>query len=298
MATIHHATAKQAASKGVILTSTEDEVTAHRPEPNRRVVLPFDPEEHESLTDRAKDAWVALDDILAYEAEHPATRIGQDEGDFVAYQSASDGGSPIEEICRDPDLADLFESLADPEVNGQEVEDDEEPEDRGSVVPAKYKAEYAARGNPNHCGDWLAETLATLCRVLDEHGKEITDIDRLEAIANANDVAPARYGKLGMASNGWQGRFRMTIRNMLVPRVAAKGFLFVPEGHGTDSDREFKAPAAWCLSHSPKPKEAAGKAAPKAKAKAAKKPKLDGIKAASDAVRASKAKEAARKGGK
>jgi hypothetical protein len=301
MATIHHATVKSAAAKGVILTLGEGMVTAHRPEPNRRVEMHIDYEGDEptqqEATERAKDAWVALTDILAYEAEHPGVRIETEDGDFVGY------GKDREEIARDPDLADLFESLD--EAAGQEVEgEDDGEEDRGSVVPAKYKKLYAERGDPNHCGDWLAGTLAGLCRVLNEHGKETTDLDRLETIAAANDVEPARYGKLGIATNGWQGRYRMTIRNMLTPRVAAKGFLFVPEGCGSDSDAELRAPREWCEAHSPKVKakadpkaavkknEGAGKASAKTQAK--KKDPLAGVKAATAAVKASRAKKAAK----
>lgn len=308
MSTIHHATVKAAASKGVILTSDGDTVTAHRPEPNRRVTLTVEePEGDEAsqgeLTERAKDAWVNLDDTIEYELSHSGLRIDQIDGDFVAYQVK---GKQRDEIARDPDFGDLIQTL-DEHYEGAETGEGDEEDTTGSVVPAKYKKLYAERGDPAHCGDWLALTLAKLCRVL-EDGKETTDLDRLEAIANANDVAPARYGKLGVATNGWQGRFRMTIRNMLVPRIAAKGHLFVPEGCGVDSDQELQAPRQWCLEHSPKAKpkadakasvkknEGAGKASAKTKAKG--KPKIDGVAAATAAVKASKAREAARRAGK
>jgi hypothetical protein len=228
---IHHSTVKSAAVKGVILTQGEGMVVAHRPEPNRRVELNIEYEGDEptqvEATERAKDAWVALDDILAYEEDHSGIRIVTEEGEFVAYHYAN--GKQGDEIARDNDLPDLYESIEELKGEGAEAADEDEEETTGSVVPAKYKKEYAERGDPNHCGDWLALTLAKLCRVLNEKGKETTDLDRLEAIANANDVNPARYGKLGVATNGWQGRFRMTVRNMLTPIVASKGFLFVPE---------------------------------------------------------------------
>lgn len=308
MTSIHHAVVRSAASKGVVLTQDEDHVTAHMPEPNRRVTLEveYDTEQptQTDVTDRARDAWDILTNLMAFEAEHPGIRIEQEDGDFVGYAALDGkirltGDGEKDEIARDPEFEDLIETLnehlaeQDADEGGEDAEDDDES--TGSVVPTKYKAEYAARGNPNHCGDWLAETLASLCRVLDEHGKEVTDIDRLETIANANDVAPARYGKLGLATNGWQGRFRMTIRNMMVPRIAAKGFLFIPEGCSkTGEEQTLMAPKAWALAHSPKPKvkaspkaavskdEGAGK--PSAKTKAAK--GQAGVKAATEAVRA------------
>jgi hypothetical protein len=310
MSTIHHAKIKSAASKGVILTYDEGEctVTAHMPEPNRRVTLEVEPEGDEptqaELTERAGDAWSALADILAYEEDHPKLTIRQETGDFVAYHRSGRGIG--EEIARDPEIADLFETMQENEHGGEA--DDDEPDETGSVVPAKYKKEYAERGDPAHCGDWLAITLKDLCRVL-EDGKEVTDLDRLQAIAQANDVDPARYGKLGLATNGWQGRFRMTVRNMLTPRVAAKGFLFIPEGADSKGERELNAPRQWCVEHSPKPKavktpdpKAATTKNPGAgKASAKTKTKVDGIAAATAAataaVKASKAKEAARRTG-
>jgi hypothetical protein len=293
---IHHATVKSAASKGVILTIENDEaVRAFRPEPNRFVEMTIEDEEA-NVTELAKDAWVALDDILAWEAEHPGRRILTEDGDFVGYYH--DAGGLGEELARDPDLNDLFETLENVQAEEENDGDEDEGRESGSVVPDKYKKEYAARGNPNHCGDWLADTLAHLCRVKDEGGKEVTDLDRLETIANANDVAPERFGKLGVETRGWQGRFRMTIRNMLVPRVATKGFLFVPEGCGYDADTEVKAPSEWVLRHSPKPKPAK---APKPEAAVAKNPGAGkkgtkkaaeerGLAAANKAVKNAKAK--------
>lgn len=276
MASIHHATVKSANAKGYALTYDEDanEVTAHHVESNRRVTLEVEGLDDELegsqstqtvITERAKDAMGNLADILDYEADEFAqkklpSRIEQEDGDFVAYYYK--GRTKGDEIARDPDLADLFETLRE---NGHEEEEDDEPETSGSVVPDKYKKLYKERGNPNHCGDWLAETLAKYCRVLNEKGKEVTDIDRLEAIANANGVAPERFGKLGVETNGWQGRFRMTVRNLLTKVVADKGFLLIPEGAGSDSDLELKAPREWCAEHATKEKSKAGPKAAVAK---------------------------------
>lgn len=267
MAGIHHATVKSANAKGYALSFDENthEVTAHHVESNRRVTLEVDDGSDEGLettaiTDRAKEAMANLADILDFEADEFVQkklpcRIEQEDGDFVAYHFK--GRTKGDEIARDPELADLFETLREQTPE----EDDEEPEQGGSVVPQKYKELYKERGDPNHCGDWLAVQLASLCRVINEKGKEVTDIDRLEAIANANGVSPERFGKLGVETNGWQGRFRMTVRNMLTKVVAAKGFLFVPEGCGKDADTEIKAPREWCEEHSAKQKPAKDKKA-------------------------------------
>lgn len=258
MPTIHHAVVKKAAASGVILSHYPDAdvVEALRPEPNRRVQLDASGcEDGPSLTDKARDAWNALDEILAFEAEHPGVRIEQEDEDYVAYDVRT-AKNPLDEIARDPDFLDLFQSVQEhlDAPDDAEGEEDDEPEGAHSVVPDKYKKLYSERGDPSHCGDWLALTLASLCRITDGK-KEVTDLDRLEAIANANDVHPSRYGKLGLASNGWQGRFRMTIRNLLTPKVAAKGFLFVPEGCGVPADTEMAAPEQWAREKAPKPKE-------------------------------------------
>ena len=256
---LHHSTVKLAERRGVILTCDDDSVTAHLPEFNLSVTLEVD--DQEALTEIAKDALVHVCEIRDWRVYHPSFRVDYEDGDFVGYSVETD-----EELARDPDRLDLFTTLEEIEANGtdeEEEEEEEEEETSGSVVPEKYKVLYAERGNPTHCGDWLALTLNKLCRVMDGK-KETTDLDRLEAIANANGVAPERWGKLGVATNGWQGRFRMTVRNMLTKVCAGQGYLFVPEGCGVDADTQIEAPREWCLEHAPKAKPAKAKVVAKA----------------------------------
>jgi len=234
----------------------------------------------------------AATDALAYEANgfegvqpNEAVRIEQDGAgsDFVARLMVD--GKPAGELARDPSLSDLMITLEDEagtieQVNGIREDvaagDEDEDERTGSVVPDVFKKRYAEAGHPGHCGDWLATTLNKLCQTMDGK-KVITDLDRLEAIANANDVSPDRVDRLGTATNGWQGRYRMTVRNMLAKKVADKGFLFVPEGCGVKADTEMKAPRDWCQKYATKTKakapakaavaknEGAGKASAKTK---------------------------------
>lgn len=111
----------------------------------------------------------------------------------------------------------------------------EEETPGGSVVNSKYRAIYAERGHPTHCGDWLATTLNNLCLV----GKT-TDLDLFEAICTENGVDLSKYNR---TTGGWQGRLRMTGRNLLAKRVyLAGGVLKMPEGHDPDS---YRAPADW-----------------------------------------------------
>lgn len=305
---IHYTIVKKAAAAGIILTCTDedgmpDTVSAHHMAANVMVTRDASEAGNDDsidagmLNDIARDVWSDCQNVVDFNADpvNGDTKITFEDGDFVGYHDK-------QELARDPSFEDLQQSILEALVElgeGEEAEAaEEEDEPTGSVVPAVYKARYAAEGHPTHCGDWLAETLNTYCRVLDEKGKEVTDIDTLETIANANDVAPARYGKLGVETNGWQGRFRMTIRNMLAPRVATKGFLFVPDGIA-EGDKEHTAPDEWRAKHMPKAKKdkAAGVVKPDAPegkkgAKAQAKDAGDrGVAAATEAVKAARAKK-------
>ena len=115
----------------------------------------------------------------------------------------------------------------------------------------------------------------------------------------ANAVDAARVDKLETATPGWQGRYRMTVRNMLTKKVADKGFLFVPDGCGVKGDQELGAPKDWCTANATKTKpkkvvakdEGAGK--PSAKTVALAAPKADKTGAASKPKPATQAEKLA-----
>lgn len=123
---------------------------------------------------------------------------------------------------------------------GEEIEDEqgsgeneaEEPKDEvaedetlpvKSVVKPKYRAIYAEAGHPAHCGDEMAEKLNNLVT----NGKG-TNIEFFQMIMQANEINMSKYKTTG---NGWQGRYRMTGRNMLAKKVYANGgVLKLPSG--------------------------------------------------------------------
>lgn len=111
---------------------------------------------------------------------------------------------------------------------------DEEDKGGGSVVSSKYRAKYAEAGHPTHCGDWLAETLNEI--VLNKEG---VNLELFEAICGLNGVDTSKYKRSGV---GWQGRIRMTGRNLISKRVFLnEGKLILPEALGL-----FKqAPPEW-----------------------------------------------------
>jgi hypothetical protein len=118
---------------------------------------------------------------------------------------------------------------------------DDAPEDTGgktgSVVASKYRQKYAEQGHPTHCGDWLANLLNNYCV-----GDKNTDLETAERIFVLNGVDTSKYKREGV---GWQGRIRMTGRNLLAKKVYLAGKIVVPgvvEGHETHT---IEAPADW-----------------------------------------------------
>ena len=101
------------------------------------------------------------------------------------------------------------------------------PKGKGSVITNRYRANYSERGHPTHCGDELALILNELCS-----NKAGTNIELFEAICSVNNVYLGKYNR---TTKGWQGRLRMTGRNLLAKKVVANGGrLILPEFLGED----------------------------------------------------------------
>lgn len=120
---------------------------------------------------------------------------------------------------------------------------DDAPEDTGgkggSVVASKYRTKYAEMGHPTHCGDWLANLLNNYCV-----GDKNTDLATAERIFGLNGVDTSKYKREGV---GWQGRIRMTGRNLLAKKVYLAGKIVVPNTaeDGFDTVLTIEAPADW-----------------------------------------------------
>ncbi len=109
-----------------------------------------------------------------------------------------------------------------------EAEAEEKPQKSGSVVTNRYRANYSESGHPTHCGDELAVLLNGIC--LNKAG---INMELFEEICKYNGVDLSKYKRTG---KGWQGRLRMTGRNLLASKVRDnKGTLMMPEGLGEDS---------------------------------------------------------------
>lgn len=220
---IHHATVKSAASKGFILSQSDDVVQAKHGETS--VTVNIDARGFESDTDAAKEAWAICGDMVDWNADeaHAGFRILQDsDGFYIEREDAETGWEVVSDGHADlQEAIDAFEAL-----DGEEPDTEEEGEEErsGSVVPDGYKRLYreiGVRGQDN--GDFLAAAMARYCVLADDK----VDCDRVELLASRNGVDYPLIG-YNTASRGWQGRYRMTVRNKLAKRIADEGFLYVP----------------------------------------------------------------------
>jgi hypothetical protein len=110
-----------------------------------------------------------------------------------------------------------WDEAADEQSNGQTIPP------KGSVVTNRYRAQYSEMGHPTHCGDAMATLLNSLCV-----NKAGTNLEMFEQICAANGVDLSKYNR---TTRGWQGRLRMTGRNLLAKRVLANNCtLLMPEG--------------------------------------------------------------------
>lgn len=115
----------------------------------------------------------------------------------------------------DPDFARWnreWDDAADLQI---EIEKAARPPAVGSVITNRYRVKYSEDGHPTHCGDALAAKLNELCT-----NKGGTNLELFEAICAANGVSLAKYNR---TNKGWQGRLRMTGRNLLAKKVAENG---------------------------------------------------------------------------
>lgn len=159
---------------------------------------------------------IAIDGAIAYSEGTPA-------GD-CPYSSETEDD---EEYAKFGRWNEEWDAAADEAVEHEESEG-------GSVVSQKYRAKYAEAGHPTHCGDWLAETLNEIC--LNKAG---VNLELFEAICGLNGVDTSKYKREG---RGWEGRIRMTGRNMVARRVYLNdGKLVLPETLGSVK----QAPAEW-----------------------------------------------------
>lgn len=128
----------------------------------------------------------------------------------------------------DPDFSRWNNEWDDAADQEMEKEKSERPKPLvGSIITNRYRAVYSESGHPTHCGDALATLLNTMCV-----NKAGTNMELFEAICAANGVDLSKYNR---TSKGWQGRLRMTGRNLLAKKVKENGGkLMMPKGLGQE----------------------------------------------------------------
>ena len=240
MQTIHHATNKRAIAASIDQAATDTGFVAH----DRKTAMTT------KGHDGAKAGDVLDAAILArvFYFEYPALTIVAAEGTWaVVHEDNDDNRTEVFRPGETPELADVFDICAEKDLDPEAIEATEEIGGR-SIVPETYKRLYAASEVVGTCGDWLAGKLAFL-----SPAKGQFDSSTFLAICEQNGVDTQAPWAVSQ-TRGWQGRLRMTGRNLLTKRVATSGVLVL-------TDKSHKAPKAWCEANKPKPKKARAKKA-------------------------------------
>lgn len=255
--TIHHATRTRAEKAGILLEEVDGGVTATNHQYGIKVgpvakaqdalmscIMRIEQRqkgEYESSSEPPAEPNVdeTIEEQQVVEDAKPIERIGAVPIDgAIAYaEGISAADCPyFSETDDDEEYANFerWNEEWDAAADAHEAEE-EGGSKGGSVVSEKYRARYAEMGHPTHCGDWLAELLNNLCLT-----KKDTDLDRFEAICAANGVDTSKYKRDGV---GWQGRIRMTGRNLLAKRVYLAGGVIKTPVEGAEA--EYRAPAEW-----------------------------------------------------
>lgn len=233
--TIHYATAKKAASLEISLVEIDrdGETLAQATGRNPKCIMV------------ARDPKIALAAVLLakiLKAEYPALVLEQEDLRFVV--SATDDNEEthtLHDRSALPVLADILEAAEelgiDPEAGYNE--------ERGVVVPERYKALYAERGNRDNCGDWLAQALAGLftseARNPDGVASEYFNSDDFTDFLVLNDVdMVGKWANLPTSGQrGWAGRYKMGGNNKLRKIIARRGTLILDAKHTVTPPEEF-----------------------------------------------------------
>jgi len=244
MKTLHHTYVKKAARIGVQLTLQDNQIRAFWPERNLEIFAADGKEAIELMEqaqntarqdDTADHAAVRLQkEVMARFIEDPVHTIeGVPTNGKQAYHKGYVAGDcPFAE---DDPRAEQWNTEWDAAADEPIPSPEEEEKKPASVVKPKYRAIYAELGHPTTCGDELAMKIDNLVK-----NAKGTNIEYLDAILAANQVDMTKYNR---TSPGWQGRYRMTGRNMLAKRVHANGgVLKLPD------TTEFRMSADWMSS--------------------------------------------------
>jgi hypothetical protein len=204
--TIHNATQEKAKKNGIILSETDDAYKAYWPERNRFLIGDNPPQLLKNML-ALKDMTINyrsfsmehVDGAYVVTTARPDFKISSQHLDY-AYEQAKK-----EWLAARADMED--EELEELDAEEEAAEAEEDADRQKSVVKPVYRARYKEGGHPTNCGDELAFFLKDYCRSTESDGLAI-----FEAVCSLNGVDLSKYGRV---NHGWQGRLRMTGRNIL-----------------------------------------------------------------------------------
>jgi hypothetical protein len=260
MKTLHHTYVKKAAKMGVQLSLEDNRIRAFWPERNFELFA-ADGKEAIELIQQAQNMAHQDDmqDDAGDSADHAAVRLQErvtrkfvedpihtiegipTSGRQAFRKGFMAGDCPFaEDDPRFEEWNAQFDAAAD-ELDPQQKDADEEGRKPASVVKAKYRATYAELGHPTTCGDELAQKLDNLVK-----NAKGTNMGYFDMIMKANEVDMSKYSK---TTPGWQGRYRMTGRNMLAKKVHANGGVLIIPGMTPDTETsETRMSVDWMAS--------------------------------------------------
>jgi hypothetical protein len=248
MKTLHHTYVKKAAKMGVQLTLEDNRIRAFWPERNFELFA-ADGKEAIELIQQAQNM-AHQDDLVevgfnpwdnpkpAEDTTHTIEGIPT-SGKQAFHKGFMAGDCPFaEDDPRFDQWNEEFDAAAD---EPQQKDADEEERKPASVVKPKYRAIYAEMGHPTTCGDELAQKIDNLVK-----NAKGTNIEYFDMIMAANEVDMSKYSK---TTPGWQGRYRMTGRNMLAKKVYSNGGVLKIPGMTPDVEpSEMRMSAGWISS--------------------------------------------------
>lgn len=178
-------------------------------------------------------------------AEYPVLTIEmteQEEGNEKPWFTVKHGETTLLQGPKVPDITEVLEACEEAGLNPEELSAPEKP--TGGVVAAKYRAEYKARGNPNHCGDWLADLLNGRFT----HGGTDFNMERFTEFLVLNGVEmTGKWAALKDSDvRGSAGRYRMNGRQKLELAITKRGTWIDFDG------TEYPADMEWLLASAEK----------------------------------------------
>ena len=217
-----------------IVTNHKDEMVTlfnHGTKNTMMAGCPTLPTEIWAIIEAREDRWISVDEPQEEEQDEQTHIGGVHIDGAVAFKEGVPAGD-----CPYPEESEEFSRWNEEWDNA--ADQSVLPPAKGSVITNKYRAAYSELGHPTHCGDELAIILNNLC--LNKAG---INIQLFEEICEANGVSLARYNR---TARGWQGRLRMTGRNLLTKRLKNNnGVLLMPPGMYPES---YKLSQDWVAS--------------------------------------------------